>query len=102
MNRSLTNWKEARRLQAWHLKPQGWPQRRIAKAFGVSEGAVSQWVTRARAGGPESLRHSTPLDGGATRSRTPPPPTWSCHLWGSGQRVDPQADRRGHSAASWG
>ena len=42
------NWKEARRLQAWHLKQQGWSQRQIAEALGVSEGAVSQWMTRAR------------------------------------------------------
>jgi transposase len=52
MNRTPTNWKEARRLQAWHLKQQGWSQRQIAEALGVSEGAVSQWMTRAREAGP--------------------------------------------------
>jgi transposase len=57
MNRSPTNWKEARRLQAWHLKQKGWSQRRIAEALGISEGAVSQWITRARQAGPEALRH---------------------------------------------
>ncbi len=56
----LHNWKEARRLQAWHLKQQGWPQRQIAEALGVSEGAVSQWITRARKGGPEALRRRCP------------------------------------------
>ena len=60
MNRSPNNWKEARRLQAWHLKQQGWSQRQIAEALGVSEGAVSQWMTRAREGGPEALRHRPP------------------------------------------
>ena len=35
---------------------QGWSQRQIAAALGVSEGAVSQWMARAREGGPEALR----------------------------------------------
>lgn len=52
MNRTPTTWKEARRLQAWSLKQKGWSQRQIAEALGVSEGAVSQWMTRARAAGP--------------------------------------------------
>ena len=38
MNPTPHNWKEARRLQAWHLKQQGWSQRQIAEALGVSEG----------------------------------------------------------------
>jgi transposase len=54
------NWKEARRLQAWHLKQQGWPQRQIAAALGVSEAAVSQWMKRGRDGGPQALRHRPP------------------------------------------
>ena len=60
MNHSPTNWKEARRFQAWHLKQHGWSQRQIAEALGVSEGAVSQWMTRARQGGSEALRHRPP------------------------------------------
>jgi transposase len=60
MNPSPTNWKEARRLQAWQLKHKGWSQRQIADALGVSEGAVSQWMTRARHGGLEALRHCPP------------------------------------------
>ena len=68
MNRSPTNWKGARRLQAWHLKQQGWAQRRIAEALGVSEGAVSQWMRRARDKGPDALRHRPPP--GATRRLT--------------------------------
>jgi transposase len=62
------NWKEARRLQAWHLKQQGWPQRQIAEALGVSEAAVSQWVKRARERGPQALRHHAPS--GAPRRLT--------------------------------
>jgi transposase len=54
------NWKEARRLQAWTLSHQGWSQRQIAEALGVSEGAVSQWLKRAREGGPETLYHRAP------------------------------------------
>ena len=60
MNRTLTNWKEARRLQAWHLKQKGWAQRQIAEALGVSQGAVSQWMTRAREAGPRALRRRFP------------------------------------------
>lgn len=56
MNRSPHNWKEARRFQAWHLKQKGWSQRQMAEALGVSEGAVSPWMRRAREGGPEVLR----------------------------------------------
>jgi transposase len=60
MHRSPTNWKEARRLQAWQLRQQGWSQRQIAEALGVSEAAVSQWMRRAREGGPEALHHQPP------------------------------------------
>ncbi len=51
------NWLEGRRLRAWALKEQGWKQRDIAKALGVTEGAVSQWIRRGREGGVEALRH---------------------------------------------
>jgi transposase len=71
MNRSPIHWKEARRLQAWHLKQQGWAQRRIAEALGVSEGAVSQWKSRARDKGPDALRHHPPP--GAARRLTGEP-----------------------------
>ena len=60
MNLSPQNWKEARRLQAWRLKQQGWPQRQLATALGVSEGAVSQWMRRAREDGPTALQHRSP------------------------------------------
>jgi transposase len=57
MNQASSNWKEARRLHAWHLKQQGWSQRQIAGALGVSEAAVSQWIRRGREGGVPALRH---------------------------------------------
>jgi transposase len=47
-------------LQAWQLKQKGWSQRQIAEALGVREGAVSQWMRRARDGGAEALRHRFP------------------------------------------
>jgi transposase len=47
-------------LQAWRLKQKGWSQRQIAEAVGVSEGAVSQWMKRAREAGPEALRRRPP------------------------------------------
>jgi transposase len=69
MKTTPQNWKEARRLQAWHLKHQGWPQRQIAEALGVSEAAVSQWMKRAREGGPYALQHRPPA--GAPRRLAP-------------------------------
>ena len=38
----------------------GWTGRAIAQALGVTEGAVSQWLKRAREGGPEALRVRIP------------------------------------------
>ena len=66
MSQPPHNWKEARRLQAWHLQQEGWTQRQIAGALGVSKGAVSQWMTRGRDGGPAALRHR-PHPGAARR-----------------------------------
>jgi transposase len=51
------DWREGRRLRAWELYEQGWQQNRIAEALGVTEGAVSQWITKGKAQGPEALRH---------------------------------------------
>jgi transposase len=42
------------------LKEQGWKQTEIAEALGVSEGAVSQWMKRAREEGVQALRHKPP------------------------------------------
>jgi transposase len=50
------DWREWRRLRALSLKQQGWYQRDIAEALGVSEVSVSRWLARAREGGPEALR----------------------------------------------
>lgn len=50
------DWREWRRLRAWDLWQQGWKQNTIARALGVTEGAVSQWLKRGREGGRDALR----------------------------------------------
>src|SRR6266516_4303266 len=55
-------WREGRRLLAWELFQQGWRQRPIARVLGVSEGAVSQWISQARQAGSSAL-HSRPHPG---------------------------------------
>jgi transposase len=55
-----TDWREGRRLRAWQLKEQGWRQKDIAEALGVSEGAVSQWIKRGRDGGENALKRTPP------------------------------------------
>jgi transposase len=50
------DWLEGRRRRAWELKQQGWRQQDIAAALGVTPGAVSQWLRRAREGVVEALR----------------------------------------------
>ena len=52
-----TDWREGRRLRTWDLHQQGWPQKQIAVALGVTQGAVSQSIARGRAGGPDALRN---------------------------------------------
>src|SRR5689334_15609149 len=54
------DWREGRRRRAWELKQLGWKQQDIA-ARGVTTGAVSQWLKRAREQGVEGVRrHSAP------------------------------------------
>ncbi len=54
--------REHRRVRAWELHVQGWSQQRIANELGVTQGAVSQWLKRARnSGGVEGLRSSSAL-----------------------------------------
>ena len=60
LSSQATNWREGRRLRALELKERGWKQTQIADALGVTEGAVSQWMKRAREEGVEGLRDKPP------------------------------------------
>jgi transposase len=60
LSSEATNWREGRRLRALELKERGWKQSQIAEALGVTEGAVSQWMKRAREEGAQALRHKPP------------------------------------------
>ena len=81
------NWREARRFRAWELSQQGWKQKDIAEAMGVSEGAVSQWLKLARAGGVEALRHRK---GGGPKPRL------------SDKQIEQLPRLLGEGAAAWG
>jgi transposase len=61
-----------RRQRAWELHQEGWWSKDIAAVLGVSQSAVSQWLTRARAGGAEALR---------TQSRPGPTPRLTAEQW---------------------
>ncbi len=54
------DWREGRRFRALELHEAGWIGERIAEALGVTAGAVSQWLARARVGGREALRTHPP------------------------------------------
>lgn len=51
------DWREGRRLRAWEWYQQGWKQKDIAAALGVTAGAVSQGITKGKNLGAEALRH---------------------------------------------
>jgi transposase len=56
--------REWRRQRAWELHEQGWWQKDIAAALGVSRAAVCQWIKCAReGGGVEALRGRPHLGG---------------------------------------
>jgi transposase len=50
------DWREGRRYRAWELHRQGWTQRAIAEALGISQGRVSQIVRVGEAEGFGGLR----------------------------------------------
>jgi transposase len=66
LSKEATDWREGRRLRAFELKREGWTQQRIADALGVSKGAVSQWMKRAREGGVRALKRQ-PAPGATPR-----------------------------------
>jgi transposase len=53
------DWKEWRRIRALELYRENWMQVDIAKALGVSQAAVSQWISLADEGGADALRSRT-------------------------------------------
>ena len=65
--RSHRYWREGRRLRAFELKQEGWSQQQIAEALGVSKGAVSQWMKRARDGGGVEALKRRPAPGARPR-----------------------------------
>ena len=62
-----TDVREYRRLRAWELKQQGWKQKDIAEALGVTPGAVSQWMKRAREGDGKEALYRRPAPGAPPR-----------------------------------
>jgi transposase len=50
------DWREWRRMRAWHLSQQGWGVRLIAEALDASPAAVSGWLTAARQRGVAALQ----------------------------------------------
>jgi transposase len=66
LSRTTPDAREARRFRAWELHQKGWKQQQIAEALGVTQGAASQWLKRAGAGGVEALR-SRPVLGAPRR-----------------------------------
>lgn len=63
LSQKAQDWREGRRLRGYELFQQGWKQKSIAQALGVTEGAVSQWLTRARMEGKATALTKRPSPG---------------------------------------
>jgi len=91
------DWREGRRRRAWERKAAGWKQQDIAAALGVTPGAVSQWLKRARrrgggrAAAPSGGRPHTQTATVAARTAACALGPWGRGLWLSGPGVDVQA-----------
>src|SRR5919106_6323215 len=107
LSHRVTNWREGRRFRAFELHQRGWKQKDIAEALGVSKGAVSQWVKRARGGGIESLRHrkspgrSSTVDLGAKGTASPASGPRGPVLGVPGGLVDPASGGGSDPARVW-
>src|SRR5574341_2576057 len=82
------SWREIRRLRAWELKRKGWKQKDIAEALGVSEGAVSRWISCAEERGEEALyaRRGDEPPLACPRPLLPLPHACKQRCWGEGGR----------------
>ena len=49
-------WREYRRRRVWEMHQQGYKQRAIARALGLSQGGVSQILQRVHRGGEAALQ----------------------------------------------
>lgn len=58
--KQVEDWEESRRFRALKLREEGWLQEEIAEAPGVTQSAVSQWLSRAWREGPEALHNHFP------------------------------------------
>jgi transposase len=71
MNQTLinqvTSWRAGRRFRAFALHQAGWKQKDIAAALGVTPGAVSQWLKRAREEGGMAALRRRPIPGPQAR-----------------------------------
>lgn len=56
----IKNWREYRRKRVWEMHQQGYKQQAIADALGLTQGGVSQILTRAKRGGESALAHRKP------------------------------------------
>ncbi len=100
-----TAWEELRRVRALELKREGGRQQSIATAVGVTKGAVSQWLTVARARGGEALRARP--HGGRPAELTPAetqliPELLSCGAEAYGVRAEVWTCPRVRKVIEWG
>jgi transposase len=68
--RSSRDWRVGRRLRAWGLQQQGWTGTASTETLGVTKGAVTRWLKRAREGGADALYTQAP-PGPASRLTAP-------------------------------
>jgi transposase len=94
LSKEATDWREGRRLRAFELKQEGWSQQRIADALGVSKGAVSQWMKRARQGGVEALKRQ-PAPGASPRLSEEQRTKLPEHFWSGEPRLTVFGEKRG-------
>ena len=91
------DWQTHRRLQALVLYNKGWQQKTIAEALGVSKGAVSQWLKKAR--GLSEAEQSAALQGRKSSGR--PPCLTSKQQRQIASLVDKNAEDFGFIGAFW-